>query len=203
MTAGVSRPHGAAHGQGQSHNQAQSISHSQGHDTPYRISGKAVRHGASYSGGLASALTLHSSVSSLSPSSMAGGPGVSRMIGAGIMGLSAIGVGVPSLGLRGAGAGKALRAITSSFRARLGDQVITISGYGVNPLFMPGAGTGFGKSYDSAASMPLIDPSTLPPIDTVQVTRIKEKQDLQTLNDKFAALVDKVTSGFSCNALSY
>ncbi len=39
--------------------------------------------------------------------------------------------------------------------------------------------------------MPRIDP-TLPSLDTVQVTRLKEKEELQALNDKFASFIDKV-----------
>uniref|UniRef100_A0A8C4QPN0 Si:dkey-183i3.5 n=1 Tax=Eptatretus burgeri TaxID=7764 RepID=A0A8C4QPN0_EPTBU len=158
----------------------------------YRISGQSVRFGASYSdGGLSTALGLRSSTSSYGKHP--GGSGLSRLMGQGPTGPGGYGLAVPAmgLGLRGAGAGTALKAITSAFHSRIGGKVIPISGYGVNPSFLPTAAPAIGYG-GGALVQAEIDPTLFPPLDAVQGSRIKEKQELQGLNDKFAALVDKV-----------
>ncbi|KAG8452934.1 hypothetical protein GDO86_004654, partial [Hymenochirus boettgeri] len=60
----------------------------------------------------------------------------------------------------------------------------------------PGAGLGG----PSVLDIPSIDPS-LPSVDTVQVTRLKEKEELRDLNNKFAGFIDKVRSLEQQNAI--
>lgn len=185
-------------------------------DTTSRISGGAVRFGATYGssrlftgtrGGGGSSLALSRS---LGLARGAGGSGGGYGLGLGIGGLglalgagagAGAGAGGAGFGLGGGGLalGSSLglgaigpkvagfRAGVAPLRARLGGRVFKVGGYGFNPSFLSSTTT-----VDAGVSpVPTIDPS-LPSMDTVQVTRMKEKEELQTLNDKFASFIDKV-----------
>lgn len=185
-------------------------------DTSSRISGGAVRFGATYGGnrlfigprggGGGSSMVLSRS---LGLARGAGGAGGGLGLGLGIGGLglalgagggaggTGIGLGGGALALGGSGLGlgavgaRALdfRAGVAPVRARLSGRVFKVGGYGFNPSFLSTSTT-----VDAGVSpVPKIDPS-LPSMDTVQVTRLKEKEELQVLNDKFASFIDKVRS---------
>lgn len=185
-------------------------------DTTGRISGGAVRFGATYGGnqlftgtrgGGGSSMVLSRSLG-LSRGAGSSGGGLGLGIGIGGLGLAlgagagagAGGVGFgfgrgalalgSSLGVGAAGARAAgFRAGVAPLRARLGGRVFKVGGYGFNPTFLSSTTT-----VDAGVSpVPTIDPS-LPSMDTVQVTRMKEKEELQTLNDKFASFIDKVSA---------
>lgn len=121
---------------------------------------------------------------------LAGGAGIGLGGGA-LAGGAGIGLGGGALALgSGLGLGAAgFRAGVAPLRARLGGRVFKIGGYGFNPAFFNTSTT-----VDAGISpVPTIDP-TLPSMDMVQVTRLKEKEELQVLNDKFASFIDKVRS---------
>lgn len=170
-----------------------------------RISGGAVRFGATYGGnrlfsgargggGVSSALSrslgLARGFGAGAGLGLGGGLGGGFGAGAG----AGLGLGGGALALGGGfglGAGGAraagIRAGLAPLRARLGGRVFKIGGYGFNPSFISSTTT-----VDAGAGlMPSIDP-TLPSLNTVQVIRLKEKEDLQALNDKFASFIDKV-----------
>lgn len=171
-------------------------------DTSMRISGGAVRFGATYGGN-----RLFSGVRGSGGGSMGlsrsfgfgkgagagfgfgGGLGAGAGAGAGLgIGGGALALG-GGLGLGAAGARAAgLRAGAAGLRARLGGRVFKIGGYGFNPSFISSTTT----VEAGAGPVPSIDP-TLPSLDTVQGTRLKEKEELQALNDKFASFIDKVS----------
>uniref|UniRef100_UPI00358E64F7 thread biopolymer filament subunit alpha-like n=1 Tax=Myxine glutinosa TaxID=7769 RepID=UPI00358E64F7 len=207
---------GTAFSHGQSYSQNGSL----------RISGQSVRHGAKYiSNGLESVLGSRCGAGGSMSAAFGrtvGGSGLSRVLGVsgyrfgmgGGAGLSMSGTTGLPVSLRGVGAGKALHAITSAFRTRVGGRDISVGGYGVNYSFLPStAGPSFDGPFGGAVGGPFggpfggplgpgyIDPATLPSPDTVQHTRIREKQDMQTLNNKFANLVDQVRSLEQHNAI--
>lgn len=168
-------------------------------ETNLRIRGGAVRFGASYGGnkifssrgqgGAGGSLAFSKSFSMAG----AGGAGLGMRARGGLglgMGLGG-GLGL-GLGMGGGGAGAggkgAISVGAAPLRARLGGRGFKIGGYGFNPSFTSSTARvdeGVGSSLTS------IDPS-LPSVDTVQVTRLKEKEELQVLNDKFASFIDKV-----------
>lgn len=191
-------------------------------DTSTRISGGSVRFGATYGsnrlftgarGGGGSSIVLSRSLG-LARGAGATGGGLGLGLGLGGLGLAlgaGAGAGGAGIGLGGGahagGAGYSLgrdalalgsglglgaagfRASVAPLRARLGGRVFKIGGYGFNPSFFSTSTT-----VDAGVSpVPTIDP-TLPSMDTVQVTRLKEKEELQVLNDKFASFIDKVRS---------
>lgn len=185
-------------------------------DTNVRISGGAVRFGATYGGnrlftgtrgGGGSMIGLSRSLG-LSRGAGATGGGLGFGLGIGGLGLglgagagAGVGAGGAGIGLGGgalalgsgfgaAGARVAgFRAGVAPLRARLGGRVFKIGGYGFNTSFLSNSTT-----VDAGISpVPTIDP-TLPSMDTVQVMRLKEKEELQVLNDKFASFIDKVRS---------
>uniref|UniRef100_A0A8C4RA89 Si:dkey-183i3.5 n=1 Tax=Eptatretus burgeri TaxID=7764 RepID=A0A8C4RA89_EPTBU len=186
-----------------------------------RVSGQSVRHGAKYiSSGLESVLgSRYGAGGSMSAAfgRTVGGSGLSRVLGVsgyrsgmGGGGLSMSGTAGLPVSLRGVEAAKALHTITSAFRTRVGGRDINVGGYGINYSFLPStAGPSFGGPFGGPLGSPLggplgpgyIDPATLPSPDTVQHTRIQEKQDLQALNNKFANLVDQVRSLEQHNAI--
>ncbi|XP_041089214.1 thread biopolymer filament subunit alpha isoform X2 [Polyodon spathula] len=133
--------------------------------------------GGGYGGGLGSGLSLGF-----------GGAGYGLGLGAGGLGLGAAG------GVSGRIA--SLRAAAAPLRARLGGRSFKIGGYGFSPSF-------FGTTRmteEEILEMPSIDPS-LPSVDAVQVTRLKEKEELQSLNNKFASFIDKVRNLEQQNAI--
>lgn len=183
-------------------------------DKNSRISGGAVRFGATYGsnrlfsgarGGGGSSIALSRSLGlargaggsggglglglgfgglGLALGAGAGAGGVGIGLGGGALALGS-GLGLGSVGGRAAG----FRAGVAPLRARLGGRVFRVGGYGFNPSFLSTSTT-----VDAGVSpVPTIDPS-LPSMDTVQVTRLKEKEELQVLNDKFASFIDKVRS---------
>lgn len=176
-------------------------------DSSLRISGGAVRFGATYGGNrlfssgarggggvsvaLSRSLGLARGGGAGAGFGLGGGLGVGFGAGAGA-GLGALALG-GGLGLGAGGARAAgIRAGVAPLRARLGGRVFKIGGYGFNPSFISSSTT-----VDAGAGpMPSIDP-TLPSPDTVQVTRLKEKEELQALNDKFATFIDKVSKSLS------
>ncbi|KAJ8342823.1 hypothetical protein SKAU_G00327510 [Synaphobranchus kaupii] len=88
------------------------------------------------------------------------------------------------------------RAGVAPLRARLGGRVFKIGGYGHSLNFLTNT-----TSVDAGISpVPSLDPS-LPSVDTVQVTRLKEKEELQALNDKFANVIDKARALEQQNAI--
>nr|XP_046162520.1 thread biopolymer filament subunit alpha [Oncorhynchus gorbuscha] len=104
-----------------------------------------------------------------------------------------------ALGAGGGGVSAAgFRAGVAPLRARLGGRVFKIGGYGFNPSFLSST-TAVGGDV-GVSPVPSIDPS-LPSLDTVQVTRLKEKEELQVLNDKFATFIDKARSLEQTNAV--
>lgn len=109
-----------------------------------------------------------------------GGGGLGMGMGGRALALGAGGGGVSAAGFR---------AGVAPLRARLGGRVFKIGGYGFNPSFLSST-TAVGGDV-GVSPVPSIDPS-LPSLDTVQVTRLKEKEELQVLNDKFATFIDKV-----------
>ncbi|RXM30539.1 Thread biopolymer filament subunit alpha [Acipenser ruthenus] len=141
--------------------------------------GSGVGLGGGYGGGLESALGLG-----------LGGAGYGLGIGLGAGGLG--------LGAAGGVSGRiaSLRAAAAPLRARFGGRSFKIGGYGFSPSF-------FGTTRTVEAGileMPSIDPS-LPSVDAVQVTRLKEKEELQSLNNKFASFIDKVRNLEQQNAI--
>lgn len=64
-----------------------------------------------------------------------------------------------------------------------------VGGYGVSPGFLYPSGAG---GLPSIPSLPTIDVANLPSLDFVQGVRLKEKLDMQSLNNKFATFIDKV-----------
>lgn len=176
-------------------------------DTRMRISGGAVRFGATYGGnrlfsgarGTGGSNTALSRSLGLARGAGAGlGLGAGLGMGVGIGGNLGLGAGAALAGL-GLGGGLSLaaaggsrtvgfRAGVAPLRARLGGRVFKIGGYGFNPSFLSST-----TSAEAGISpVPIIDPS-LPSLDTVQVTRLREKEELQALNDKFASFIDKVS----------
>lgn len=176
-------------------------------ESSLRISGGAVRFGATYGGnrlfsGAKGGRGVSTTLSRSLGLARGGGAGAGLGLGGGLgVGFGAgagagagLGLGGSALALGGGfglGAGGAraagIRAGVAPLRAHLGGRVFKIGGYGFNPSFISSnttvdAGT---------APMPRIDP-TLPSLDTVQVIRMKEKEELQALNDKFASFIDKV-----------
>ncbi len=166
-----------------------------------RISGGAVRFGATYGGNrLFSGASGGGGVSSALSRSLGlargGGVGAGLGLGGGLGGGFGAGLGLGGgalalgggLGLGAGGARAAgIRAGLAPLRARLGGRGFKIGGYGFNPSFISST-----TMVDAGVSPMLrIDP-TLPSLDTVQVTRLKEKEELQVLNDKFASFIDKV-----------
>uniref|UniRef100_A0A8C2JC46 Si:dkey-183i3.5 n=1 Tax=Cyprinus carpio TaxID=7962 RepID=A0A8C2JC46_CYPCA len=181
-------------------------------ESSLRISGGAVRFGATYggnrlfsgargSGGVSSALSR--SLGLVRGGGAGAGFGLGGGFGAGAGAGAGLGLGGGALALGGGlglGAGGAraagIRAGVAPLRARLGGRVFKIGGYGFNPSFFSSTTT-----VDAGAGpMPSIDP-TLPSLDTVQVTRLKEKEELQALNDKFASFIDKARSLEQHNAV--
>ncbi|XP_051536835.1 thread biopolymer filament subunit alpha-like [Myxocyprinus asiaticus] len=176
-------------------------------DTSLRISGGAVRFGATYggnhlfsgargSGGVSMSLSRSLGIGRGAGVGLGGGLGTGFGTGAGAGAGLGIGLG-GGLGLGAGGARAAgLRAGIAPLRARLGGRVFKIGGYGFNPSFISSTTT-----VDARVSpVPSIDP-TLPSPDTVQVTRMKEKEELQALNDKFATFIDKARSLEQHNAV--
>lgn len=169
-------------------------------DTSMRISGGAVRFGATYggnrlfagargSGGASLALSRSLGYGKGGGAGFGGGLGVGAGAGAGLgFGGGALvlggGLGLGAAGARAAG----FRAGSAGLRARLGGRVFKIGGYGFNPSFISSTT----RVVSGAGPVPSIDP-TLPSLDTVQVTRLREKGELQVLNDKFASFIDKVS----------
>uniref|UniRef100_UPI00358F57E6 thread biopolymer filament subunit alpha-like n=1 Tax=Myxine glutinosa TaxID=7769 RepID=UPI00358F57E6 len=223
MTAAASHSQNVSQSLGHSQNVSQGLGHSQSFSQSHslgsssRVSGHSVRYGAKYSrSGLGSVLGFTSGAAGASSSvgygQAMGGSGLSRVLGGGAItgyrsgmgggGLSLSGtVGLPG-SLRGVGAGKALHVITSAFRSRVG-QDINVGSYGVNYSFLPStAGPSFGGPFGAGPFGPgYIDPASLPSPETVQHTRIREKQDMQILNNKFANLVDQVRTLEQHNAI--
>ncbi|KAK2827243.1 hypothetical protein Q7C36_018169 [Tachysurus vachellii] len=188
-------------------------------DTNVRISGGAVRFGATYGGnrlfsgakgGGGSSMVLSRSFGGARGTGAVGG-GLGLGLGFGGLGLSAgagaggagFGLGGGALGLgsglgMGVGGSRAggFRAGVAPLRARLGGRVFKIGSYGFNPSFLSTSTT-----VDAGVSpVPTIDP-TLPSMDSVQITRLKEKEELQVLNDKFANFIDKARSLEQHNAV--
>ncbi|KAF4077428.1 hypothetical protein AMELA_G00208000 [Ameiurus melas] len=192
-------------------------------DTNVRISGGAVRFGATYGGnrlftgtrGFGGSMIGLSRSLGLSRGAGATGGGLGFGLGIGGLGLglgagagAGVGAGGAGIGMGGgalalgsgfgaAGARVAgFRAGVAPLRARLGGRVFKIGGYGFNPTFLSNSTT-----VDAGISpVPTIDP-TLPSMDTVQVMRLKEKEELQVLNDKFASFIDKARSLEQHNAI--
>lgn len=170
-------------------------------DTSMRISGGAVRFGATYGGnrlfagarsgggGVSLGLSRSFGFGKGAGAGLGFGGGLGAGAGAGLgIGGGALALG-GGLGLGAAGARAAgLRAGAAGLRARLGGRVFKIGGYGFNPSFISSTTT----VEAGVGPVPSIDP-TLPSLDTVQVTRLKEKEELQALNDKFASFIDKVS----------
>uniref|UniRef100_S4RJI7 IF rod domain-containing protein n=1 Tax=Petromyzon marinus TaxID=7757 RepID=S4RJI7_PETMA len=126
-----------------------------------------------------------------------GGIGLSRVAGGG--GMTGLGVtGGYGLGFGSAPLfGGALHNITAPFRSRLG-RPISVGTYGVNPSWgsdQPGRGPA------GIVPMPNIDPASFPPLDMVQGPRLREKEELQKLNDRFAGFVDRVRDLEKRNAI--
>lgn len=170
-------------------------------ETNLRVTGGAVRFGATYGGnrvfsgsrasgaalggsrllgasaGLGSGLGVRSSLG------LGGGLGFGGGAGAGALALG----GGAGLGLGALSKMASFRAGVAPLRARLGGRVFKIGGYGYNPSFLSSTTT-----IDAGVSpLPALDPS-LPSVDAVQLTRMKEKDELQALNNKFASFIDKV-----------
>lgn len=183
-------------------------------DRNVKLTGGAVRYGATYGsnslftgarGGGGSSLVLSRSLG-LARGAGASGGGFGLGLGIGGLGLAlgagaGAGAGGAGFGLGGGalalGSGYGLGAVgaraagfragVAPLRARLGGRVFKVGGYGFNPSFLSSTTT-----VDAGVSpVPTIDPS-LPSMDTVQITRMKEKEELQVLNDKFASFIDKV-----------
>uniref|UniRef100_UPI00359014A0 thread biopolymer filament subunit alpha-like n=1 Tax=Myxine glutinosa TaxID=7769 RepID=UPI00359014A0 len=209
-----------------------SISRGQGvsysHGSSHKVSGGSVRYGTTYSsGGITRVLGYQGGAGGAVSAGFGrsvGGTGLSRVLGSSMMSGYGSGMGVGGLSmsgtaglpvsLRGVGAGKALHAITSAFRSRVGGPGTSVGGYGVNYSFLPStAGPSFGGPFGGPVGGPFggpfggplgptyIDPATLPSPDTVQHTRTRERQDLQILNTKFANLVDQVRTLEQHNAI--
>ncbi|KAL4630902.1 thread biopolymer filament subunit alpha-like, partial [Arapaima gigas] len=195
-----------------------------------KLHGGAVRYGAMYGGnrlfsggrsgggGSGGGFSLATS-RSLGISGVAGsGPGLRGGLGLGLgrsLGLD-VGAGAAlSLGrVAGAGGGLGLsfgglgagpfsagrlgsfKAAAAQLRPLLGGRVFKIGGYGYNPSFLASTTT---VAADVSPRLN-IDPS-LPSVDTVQMTRMKEKEQLQVLNDKFASFIDKTRSLEQQNAI--
>ncbi|XP_041749793.2 thread biopolymer filament subunit alpha-like [Coregonus clupeaformis] len=185
-------------------------------ETNLRISGGAVRFGATYGGnrlfsggrrgggggaGLALSRSFGIGGGGAAGLGMRGGLGMGIGMGMGMGGGGGggglgMGMGGRALALGGGGGGEAgFRAGVAPLRARLGGRVFKIGGYGFNPSFLSSTAAVGGVS-----PVPSIDPS-LPSLDTVQVTRLKEKEELQVLNDKFATFIDKARSLEQTNAV--
>ncbi|PIO16591.1 hypothetical protein AB205_0146000, partial [Aquarana catesbeiana] len=113
------------------------------------------------------------------------------------------------------GAGGRFGGAAGLLRSRIGGRGFKIGNYGGSSAFLLGAGRpGFGGpggiggiggigglgGVPGISEMPSIDPS-LPSVDTVQVTRQREKEELQGLNNKFAQFIDKVRSLEHQNAI--
>ena len=173
-------------------------------DTSMRVSGGAVRFGATYggnrlfsgargAGGASAALSRSLGLARGAGAGLGGGLGLGLGLGGGLgLGAGAAGAGFGlggGLGLAAAGGASAagFRAGVAPLRARLGGRVFKIGGYGFNPSFLSSTTT----ADVGVSPVPSIDP-TLPSLDTVQITRLKEKEELQALNDKFASFIDKV-----------
>ncbi|XP_057217199.1 thread biopolymer filament subunit alpha isoform X2 [Triplophysa rosa] len=181
-------------------------------DTSMRISGGAVRFGATYggnrlfagagargSGGVSLALSRSLGYGKGGGAGFGYGGGLGAGAGAGAgLGIGGGGLALGGgLGLGAAGARAAgFRAGAAGLRARLGGRVFKIGGYGFNPSFISSTTT----VEAGASPVPSIDP-TLPSLDTVQVTRLREKGELQVLNDKFASFIDKARSLEQHNAV--
>ncbi|KAA0720109.1 Thread biopolymer filament subunit alpha [Triplophysa tibetana] len=153
-------------------------------DTSMRISGGAVRFGATYGGNRLFAGARGSGGSSLALSRSLGygkGGGAGAGAGLGFSGGALVlsgGLGFGAAGARAAG----LRAGAAGLRARLEGRVFKIGAYGFNPSFISSTT----RVEAGAGPVASIDP-TLPSLDTVQVTRLREKGELQVLTDKFAS----------------
>lgn len=185
-------------------------------DRSSKISGGAVRFGATYGsnnlftgarGGGGPRVVLSRSLGLARGAGSTGG-GLGLGIGIGGLGLAlgagaGAGAGGAGIGMGGGtlafGSGFGLGAVgtrASGFRAgvvplraRLSGRVFKVGGYGFNPSFFSTSTT-----VDAGVSpVPTIDPS-LPSMDSVQIIRMKEKEELQTLNDRFASFIDKVRS---------
>lgn len=185
-------------------------------DKSVRISGGAVRYGATYGGNrlFSAGRSGGGGGGGISMSRSMGFSGsLSRGAGGGI-GMGGLGLGLGMGGGLGFGAGAGMggglgmgmggglgmglgggmgakaagfRAGVAPLRARLGGRAFKIGGYGFNPSFLSSTTT----VSAGVTPVPSIDPS-LPSLDTVQVTRLKEKEELQVLNNKFASFIDKV-----------
>ncbi|KAK7143559.1 hypothetical protein R3I93_014654 [Phoxinus phoxinus] len=184
-------------------------------DSSLRISGGAVRFGATYGGnrlfsgarsgggGVSMALSRSFGLSRGGGGGAGAGFGLGGGLGVGFGAGAGAGAGLGALAFGGGfglGAGGAraagMRAGVAPLRARLGGRVFKIGGYGFNPSFISSTTT-----VDAGVGPVLsIDP-TLPSLDTVQITRMKEKGELQVLNDKFATFIDKARSLEQHNAV--
>ncbi|CAB1352385.1 unnamed protein product, partial [Coregonus sp. 'balchen'] len=202
-------------------------------ETNLRISGGAVRFGATYGGnrlfsggrsggggGVGAGMALSRSFGMCGGGraglGMRGGLGMGLGMGNGRglgMGLGMGGGGGGGLGMGMGMGGRALalgaggggvsaagfRSGVAPLRARLGGRVFKIGDYGFNPSFLSSTAA-VGGDVGGISPVPSIDPS-LPSLDTVQVTRLKEKEELQVLNDKFATFIDKARSLEQTNAV--
>lgn len=105
---------------------------------------------------------------------MEGGQGMGLGMGGGGGGLG-MRMGGHALALGGGGGRAAgFRAGVAPLRAHLGGRVFKIGGY---PSFLSST-TAVGGDVGGLSPVPSIDPS-LPSLDTVQVTRLKEKEELK------------------------